>query len=41
MNGVVEEANKNLKKIIQKMVVAYKDWHGMLPYALHAYRTTV
>jgi len=27
MNGAVEAANKNLKKIIQKMVVTYKDWH--------------
>jgi hypothetical protein len=41
MNGAVEAANKNLKKIIQKMVVTYKDWHEMLPYALHTYRTTV
>jgi len=41
MNGAVEAANKNLKKIIQKMVVTYKDWHEMLPYALHVYRTTV
>ncbi|KAG5241524.1 RNA-directed DNA polymerase (Reverse transcriptase), Ribonuclease [Salix suchowensis] len=41
MNGAVEAANKNLKKIIQKMVVTYRDWHEMLPYALHAYRTTV
>jgi hypothetical protein len=22
------------------MVVTYKDWHEMLPYALHAYHTT-
>ena len=41
MNGAIEATNKNLKKIIQKMVVTYKDWHEMLPYALHAYRTTV
>jgi len=41
MNGVMEAANKNIKKIIQKMVVTYKDWHKMLPFALHAYRTTV
>jgi hypothetical protein len=27
MNGAVEAANKNVKKIIQKMVVTYKDWH--------------
>ena len=25
MNGTVEVANKNIKKIIQKMVVTYKD----------------
>ncbi|RDY13376.1 hypothetical protein CR513_01724, partial [Mucuna pruriens] len=41
MNGAVEAANKNLKKIIQKMVVTYKDWHEILPYALHGYRTSV
>jgi hypothetical protein len=41
MNGAVETANKNLKKIIQKMVVTYKDWHEMLSYALHAYRTII
>lgn len=41
MNGVVEAANKNIKKIVQKMVVTYKDWHEMLPYALHGYRTSV
>jgi len=36
-----EAANKNIKKIIQKMVVTYKDWHEMLPFALHGYRTSV
>ncbi|RDX61268.1 Gypsy retrotransposon integrase-like protein 1, partial [Mucuna pruriens] len=41
MNRVVEVANKNIKKIIQKMVVTYKDWHDMLPYTLHGYRTSV
>ena len=40
MNGVVEDANKNINKIIQKMTVTYKDWHEMLPFALHGYRTT-
>jgi hypothetical protein len=40
MNRVVEAANKNIKKIIQKMLVTYKDWHEMLSFALHAYRTT-
>jgi hypothetical protein len=41
MNGAVEATNKNIKKIIQKMVVTYRDWHEILPFALHAYRTTV
>ncbi|RDX92193.1 hypothetical protein CR513_25706, partial [Mucuna pruriens] len=41
MNGIVEAANKNIKKIVQKMVVTYKDWHEMLPYTLHGYRTSV
>jgi len=41
MNGTVEAANKNIKKIVQKMVVTYKDWHEMLPFALHGYRTFV
>lgn len=41
MNGAVEAANKNIKKILQKMVKTYKDWHEMLPFALHGYRTTV
>ncbi|RDX76409.1 hypothetical protein CR513_43593, partial [Mucuna pruriens] len=41
MNGAVEVTNKNIKKIIQKMVMTYKDWHEMLPYALHEYRTTI
>ncbi len=41
MNGAVEVANKNLKRIIQKMTITYRDWHDMLPYALHAYRNSV
>jgi len=40
MNGAVETTNKNIK-IIQKMVVTYKDWHDMLSFALHGYRTWV
>ena len=40
MNGTVEAANKNIKKIIKKMTVTYKDWHKMLPFALHGYHTT-
>ena len=41
MNGAVEAANKNIKKIIQKMTVSYKDWHEMLPFVLHGYRTSL
>ena len=41
MNGAVEAANKNIKRIIQKMVVTYKYWHEMLPFALHGYRTFI
>jgi hypothetical protein len=25
MNGIIEAANKNIKKIMQKMIVTYKD----------------
>lgn len=41
MNGVIEIINKNLKKIIHKMIVTYKDWHEILLYAFHAYRTII
>ena len=41
MNGPVEAANKNIKKIMLKMVITYKDWHEMLPFALHGYRTSM
>ncbi|XP_059302259.1 uncharacterized protein LOC132054232 [Lycium ferocissimum] len=40
MNGVVEAANKNIKKILRKMIDNYQDWHEQLPYALLGYRTT-
>ena len=41
MNGAVKAANKNIKRIIEKMTITYKDWHEMLPFALHGYRTSV
>ena len=41
MNGVVEVANKNIKRIIEKMAITYKDWHEMLPFALMTYRTSL
>ncbi|XP_016574099.2 uncharacterized protein LOC107871714 [Capsicum annuum] len=39
-NGVVEAANKNLKKILRKMVQGSRQWHEKLPFALLGYRTT-
>ena len=39
MNGAVEAANQNIKKIVQKMVVTYKDWHEILLFSLHGYHT--
>ena len=41
INGAIEAANKNFKKIVQKMTVSYKDWHEMLPFVLHGYQTSV
>ena len=41
MNGAVEVANKNVKKIIAKATETYRDWHEKLPFALHAYQTGV
>ncbi|KAK8655269.1 hypothetical protein V6N13_107857 [Hibiscus sabdariffa] len=41
MNGAVEATNKNIKKIVAKMAVTYKDWHEKLSFALLAYRTSV
>ena len=41
MNDAVEAANKNLKKIIQKMTMTYKDWHEMSLFSLHGYHTSV
>ncbi|XP_052483087.1 uncharacterized protein LOC128036209 [Gossypium raimondii] len=41
MNGAVEAANKNIKRILRKMTETYKDWHEKLPFTLYAYRTFV
>ena len=41
MNGAVEAANKNVKKIIAKATKTYKYWHEKLPFAIHAYRIGV
>ena len=40
-NGAVEAANKNVKNILAKMVVTYKDWAEKLPFALWGYRTSI
>ncbi|PHU01216.1 hypothetical protein BC332_31003 [Capsicum chinense] len=40
-NGAVEAANKNIKKILQKMVQGSRQWHEKLSFALLGYRTTV
>ena len=39
-NGVVEAANKNIKKILRKMVETSRDWSEKLPFVLWAYRTS-
>ena len=40
-NGAVEAANKNIKKILRRMVQGTRQWHEKLPFALLGYRTTV
>jgi len=40
MNDIVEAANKNVKKIIQKMAITYKDWYEILSFTFHTYRNT-
>ena len=39
-NGVVEAANKNIERILRKMVETSRDWSEKLPFALWAYRTS-
>ncbi|XP_070048874.1 uncharacterized protein [Nicotiana tomentosiformis] len=41
MNGAVKAANKNIKKILRKIVDNYKQWHEKLPFALLGYLTMV
>ena len=40
-NGAIEAANKNIKNILAKMVVTYKDWAEKLPFALWCYKTSI
>ena len=39
-NGTVEATNKNIKRILRKMVETSQDWSKKLPFALWAYRTS-
>ncbi|XP_033511912.2 uncharacterized protein [Nicotiana tomentosiformis] len=41
MNGAVEVANKNIKRILRKIVDNHRQWHEKLPFALLGYRTTM
>ena len=40
-NRAVEATNKNIKNILTKMAVTYKDWAEKLPFALWGYRTSI
>ncbi|XP_019224433.1 PREDICTED: uncharacterized protein LOC109206110 [Nicotiana attenuata] len=39
MNGAVEAANKNIKRILRKIVDNHRQWNGKLSFALLGYRT--
>ncbi|XP_070035963.1 uncharacterized protein [Nicotiana tomentosiformis] len=39
-NGAIEAVNKNIKKILRKMIQGSRQWHENLPFALLGYRTT-
>lgn len=41
MNGAVEVANKNIKKILKKMVDSHQSWTEILPFSLLGYRMIV
>ncbi|XP_033510094.2 uncharacterized protein [Nicotiana tomentosiformis] len=41
MNGAVEAANKNIKRILRKIVDNHRQWHMTLSFALLFYRTTM
>ncbi|KAL6338155.1 hypothetical protein AAG906_012851 [Vitis piasezkii] len=38
-NGAVEAVNKNIKRILRRMIETSRDWLEKLPFALWAYRT--
>ena len=37
---LVEASNKNIKRILRKMIETSRDWSEKLPFALWAYRTS-
>ena len=39
-NRAIEAANKNIKRILRKMIETSRDWSEKLPFALWAYRTS-
>ncbi|XP_070015606.1 uncharacterized protein [Nicotiana sylvestris] len=39
-NGSIEAVNKNIKKILRKMIQGSRQWHEKLSFALLGYRTT-
>ena len=40
-NGAVKVANKDIKNILAKIVVTYKDWTEKLPFTLWGYKTSI
>ena len=40
-NGAVEAVNKNIKRILRKMVKTFRDWSKKLLFALWAYHTSI
>ncbi|RVW86247.1 Pol polyprotein [Vitis vinifera] len=40
MNGAVEAANRNIKRILRRMVETSRGWSEKLPFTLWAYRTS-
>ncbi|XP_049369418.1 uncharacterized protein LOC125834305 [Solanum verrucosum] len=41
INGAIEVANKNIKRILHKMIDNHRHWHEKLPFALQGYRTSI
>ena len=39
-NGTIEAVNKNIKRILRRMIETSRDWSEKLPFALWAYRTS-